>query len=209
MNTENITVNTQSSIRIGGTRVLYFDPFQIQEERHDADIVLITHAHYDHFDPESIKHVITEKTVIIAPFGMRKEVSEISGGRKVHLMTPGETVNVGDAQIEAVPAYNRLKPFHPRRNNWLGYIVTLDGVRYYVAGDTDAVKELSDVSCDVALIPVGGKFTIDAKDAAKLIHKIRPEVAIPTHYGSIVGKKEDADIFRKGVDKDIIVETRL
>ena len=209
MNTEHITVNTQSSIRIGGTRVLYFDPFQIREERHDADIVLITHAHYDHFDPDSIRHVITEKSVFIAPSGMRNEISEISGGRELFFMTPGETVNAGDVQIEAVPAYNKLKPFHPKRNKWLGYIVTLDGMKYYIAGDTDSVNELSDVSCDVALIPIGGKFTMDAKDAAKLVNKIRPKVAIPTHYGSIVGKMEDAEIFRRGVDKDILVETRL
>ena len=85
----------------------------------------------------------------------------------------------------------------------------MDGVRYYVAGDTDAVKELSEISCNIALVPIGGKYTMDARDAAKLINMIRPEIAIPTHYGSIVGKKEDAETFRKYVDKGIVIETKL
>jgi len=207
--TEHITVNTQSSIRIGGSVILYFDPFRIREEVHDADIILITHAHYDHFDPESVRHIMTEKTALVMPASMQKEAGEISGGREQYLMMPGETVEVGDIQVQAVPAYNRLKPFHPKRNEWLGYVVTVDGVRYYVAGDTDAVKELNTVSCDVALVPVGGKFTMDAKEAAKLVNTIRPQAAVPTHYGSIVGKKADADVFRKCVDKDIAVEICL
>ena len=207
--TEHITVNTQSSIRIGGSVILYFDPFRIREEVHDADIILITHAHYDHFDPESVRHIMTEKTALVMPASMQKEAGEISGGREQYLMMPGETVEVGDIQVQAVPAYNRLKPFHPKRNEWLGYVVTVDGVRYYVAGDTDAVKELNTVSCDVALVPVGGKFTMDAKEAAKLVNTIRPQAAVPTHYGSIVGKKADADVFRKYVDKDIAVKICL
>ena len=85
----------------------------------------------------------------------------------------------------------------------------MDGIHYYVAGDTDAVNELSSVKCDVALVPIGGTYTMNAKEAAKLINGIRPEIAIPTHYGSIVGKPEDADIFRKFVDQPIVVETRL
>ena len=101
------------------------------------------------------------------------------------------------------------KPFHPKRNGWCGYVVTMDGIHYYVAGDTDAVNELSSVKCDVAMVPIGGTYTMNAKDAAKLINQIRPEVVIPTHYGSIVGKSEDADTFRKFVDQAIVVETRL
>ena len=209
MNTANISVNTQSSIRISGSAVLYFDPFQIRGETHDADIILITHDHYDHFDPDSIRKIRKEGTVIVAPAGMKQELQKAAGDCALVLMAPGNEQNIGSIKIQAVPAYNRLKPFHPKRNGWIGYNVLMDGVRYYVAGDTDAVRELSSVECDVAMVPIGGTYTMTAKEAAKLINEIRPQVAIPTHYGSIVGKPEDGDVFRKYVDPEITVETRL
>ena len=209
MNTANISVNTQSSIRIGGSAVLYFDPFQIAEETHDADIIFVTHAHYDHFDPDSIRRIMKEDTVFVSPAGMEKEMRKAAGDCRLVLMKPGDEQNIGGIQVQAVPAYNRLKPFHPKRNGWTGYVVLMDGVRYYVSGDTDAVRELSSVKCDVALVPVGGTYTMTAKEAAKLINEIRPQAAIPTHYGSIVGKPEDGDVFRKYVDPGITVETRL
>ena len=209
MNTANISVNTQSSIRIGGSAVLYFDPFQIKGETHDADIIFITHDHYDHFDLDSIRKIRKEGTVIAAPSGMKQELQKAAGDCALVLMAPGDEQIISGIQIQAVPAYNRLKPFHPKRNGWVGYTVLMDGVRYYVAGDTDAVRELSSVECDVAMVPIGGTYTMTAKEAAKLINEIRPQVAIPTHYGSIVGKPEDGDVFRKYVDPEITVETRL
>ena len=140
---------------------------------------------------------------------MNQEMRKVIGDAELILLTPGDQQDIDGITIQAVPAYNRLKPFHPKRNGWNGYVVTMDGVRYYVAGDTDAMKELSSVSCDVALVPVGGTYTMTAKEAAKLINEIKPLVAIPTHYGSIVGKPEDAEVFRKYVDPEITVETRL
>ncbi|MBO7709263.1 MAG: MBL fold metallo-hydrolase, partial [Lachnospiraceae bacterium] len=148
-------------------------------------------------------------TVFVAPASMEQEIQRAAGDARVIPMTPGDEKDISGISIEAVPAYNRLKPFHPKRNGWNGYVVTMDGVRYYVAGDTDALKELQSVACDVALVPIGGTFTMTAKEAAKLINEIHPLAAIPTHYGSIVGKPEDADVFRKLVDPGITVETRL
>ena len=209
MNTTNITINTQSSIRIVGSKILYFDPFQITAETHDADIIFITHSHYDHLDPTSVEKVARETTVFVSPSSMGQEMRKVVGDAELLLMMPGDAQYPLEISVEAVPAYNRLKPFHPKRNGWNGYIVAMDGIRYYVAGDTDHIKELSAVSCDVAMVPIGGTYTMTAKEAAKLINEISPAVAIPTHYGSIVGKPEDADIFRKHVDPKIKVETKL
>ncbi len=209
MNTTNVTINTHSSIRIAGSKVLYFDPFQIATGSHDADFVFITHSHYDHLDPASISKVSKAGTVFLAPASTEQEVRKTTGDAELILMEPGDTREIAGISVTAVPAYNRLKPFHPKRNSWNGYVVTMDGICYYVAGDTDAVNELSSVKCDVALVPIGGTYTMNAKDAAKLVNEIRPKVAIPTHYGSVVGKMEDADTFRRYVDKEIVVETRL
>ncbi len=209
MKTDNITVNTQSSICIDGSKVLYFDPFQIREENHRADIVLVTHSHYDHFDPESISKIAKDGTVYVVPASMEKELRGAVREGELITVNPGDVVETGGIRIQAVPAYNRLKPFHPKRNQWVGYVVTMDGIRYYAAGDTDAVPELEKISCDVALVPIGGTYTMTAKEAAKLINAIGPKTAIPIHYGSIVGKKEDAEIFRELVRKDITVEIKL
>ena len=209
MNTKNITVNTQSSIRIQGSKILYFDPFQITSEAHDADFIFITHAHYDHLDPKSIGKVSKANTVFVAPASMEQEMRKAIGDAEMILMEPGNTREASGLTVLAVPAYNRMKPFHPKRNGWCGYVVTMDGVSYYAAGDTDAVKELSSVKCHVALVPIGGTYTMNAKEAAKLVNEIRPEVAVPTHYGSIVGRPEDAAAFRRYVDQEILVETRL
>ena len=204
-----VTVNTQSSIRIGGSCVLYFDPFQIGEEKHDADLILITHSHYDHFDPDSIRRICKAETVFVAPCSMEKEMLGTAAPGQLLLMNPGESRQAGDVLIEAVPAYNVGKPFHPKSNQWNGYVATLDGIRYYVAGDTDAVDALSSVSCDVALLPIGGKYTMTAKEAAELTNKIRPQMVIPTHYGSIVGKPGDAKVFAEHVQPGIVVEIKL
>ncbi len=205
-----ISVNTQSSIRIGADKVVYFDPIEIRSAAHDADVIFITHEHGDHFDPESIRNICRDDTVLAAPASMSGQLGSagIPAGRTV-LFSPGEKKEAGGIAAEAVPAYNTLKPFHPRRKGWVGYIVTIDGVRIYVAGDTDAVKEVKAVKCDIALVPIGGKFTMNAKDAAAAVNCIRPSVCIPTHYGSIVGSRADEEEFRKRVLPDITVTGKL
>ena len=205
-----ISVNTQSSIRIGADKVVYFDPIEIRSAAHDADVIFITHEHGDHFDPESIRNICRDDTVLAAPASMSGQLGSagIPAGRTV-LFSPGEKKEAGGIAAEAVPAYNILKPFHPRRKGWVGYIVTIDGVRIYVAGDTDAVKEVKAVKCDIALVPIGGKFTMNAKDAAAAVNCIRPSVCIPTHYGSIVGSRADEEEFRKRVLPDITVTGKL
>ena len=205
----NISVNTQSSIRIdGGSLIIRTDPFGIQGEPHDADIILITHEHYDHFSPGDIQRVRKPDTIFAAPKSMKSKLAGIGADGAV-LLSPGEETVISGVPVEAVAAYNSLKPFHPKSNGWLGYIVTVSGKRIYAAGDTDAVKEAKAVKCDIALVPVGGTYTMNYKEAAALVNAIRPGTAVPVHYGSIVGSKSDGENFAKLVDKTITVEIKL
>lgn len=208
---ENIEVFTQSSIRIRGREgTVYFDPFQMKEEPGDADYILITHDHYDHFSPEDIGKVSSGGSTLIVPEKMLGKAQEVSGAvGKICTVKPGAHYNIDGLEFDTVPAYNTLKPFHPKSAGWTGYILHMDGKRIYVAGDTDMTKDNRDVICDIALVPIGGTYTMDAKKAAELVNSIRPAVAIPIHYGSIVGKSEDADTFAENVKEPVQVEIML
>ena len=203
---EKITINMHSSIRIQGERVIYFDPYGIGEESHDADVIFITHDHHDHFDPESINRIIRDDTLLVMPRSSMDAWSK-SGIIATQLvqMDPGQTIDLFGLIIETIPAYNHIKPFHPKRQEWVGYVITTDDRRIYVAGDTDVTDEAKAVECDIAFVPVGGKYTMNAEKAAELVNLIKPDIAVPTHYGSIVGKPGDGRAFKALVDENIIV----
>lgn len=206
---DRIQLNIQSSIRIEGSKIIYFDPWQIRYESHDADMIFITHEHYDHFSPEDIVRVANMSTYIVCPQMMLNQVMaaiNMPYDRFVGI-NPGQKREIARMMVEGVWAYNQRKPFHAKRNAWLGYVVTLDAVRYYVAGDTDATSDNRDVRCNVAFLPIGGVNTMDIKEAAILTRKITPDAVIPTHYGSIVGSPLDGELFERMVPKG--VECRL
>lgn len=209
--TENITVFKQNSIRISSSGgVIYVDPFQMDEAPHDAAFIMITHGHYDHFSPESIKMVANGETVLIAPEKMLSKAQEVSGFvGEIVTVRPGERRSVSGLEFETVPAYNVSKPFHPKSAEWVGYVLVIDGKRIYIAGDTDATEEAGAVRCDIALVPVGGTYTMDAKAAAELVNTIRPEVAIPVHYGGIVGSARDGEKFAKKVKAPVKAELKI
>ena len=190
MNINNIVVNTQSSIKINLNKIIYFDPYKIVSDIHDADIIFITHNHYDHFDNESINKIKNENTIVVAPKSMEEVISQIKFRDYIYL-NPNEEKIIDGINIKTIPAYNIEKPFHPRENNWLGYIINYNDISYYVAGDTDKTKETENVNCDIALIPIGGFYTMDVNDATELVKIISPKIVIPTHYGSIVGNIDD------------------
>ena len=203
---QEITINTHSSIRIQGDRVIYFDPYEITEERHDADVIFITHDHDDHFDPSSIEKILKDDTMMIIP----KTCFESWSGSglivtQVVQMDPEERIDMGEIVIETVPAYNTLKLYHQKKKKWLGYIVTMEDRKIYVAGDTDITDENRQVRCDIAFVPAGGKYTMNAVKAAELINEIHPEIAVPTHYGNIIGTPQDGLDFKAAVDDDIRV----
>ncbi len=163
MDLNHITVNTQNSIRIEGSKILYFDPFQVEDARHDADIIFITHEPFHHFEPDSIAKVKTEDTLLVEPESMKTKALSESGMMpdKCVFYGQGETHEQEGLMIETIPAYNKLKPFHPKMKKWQGYIVKMDDIRYYVAGDSDVNEGIKIVQCDLAMIPIGGHYTLN------------------------------------------------
>ena len=190
---ENIEVLYHSSIRINKEKIIYIDPFKIDRNYNDADIVFITHDHYDHYSEEDIDKVINENTTIIIPDELLTKLLR-KGINKNAIITvePNKNYMVQGIKFETISAYNTNKTFHPKENGWVGYIIIINGIRYYIAGDTDITEENKQVKCDVAFVPVGGTYTMDFKEAASLINEIKPKIAIPIHYGSIVGTEQDA-----------------
>jgi L-ascorbate metabolism protein UlaG (beta-lactamase superfamily) len=178
------------SISHGGL-VIGFDPYGVSAPP-KADILLVTHEHFDHCSPEDAAKMQKPGTVIITePMSAKKLTGDI------RTMAPGDAIEVQGVRVEAVPAYNVNKPFHPRENNWLGFIVTLGGIRVYHAGDTDLIPEMADFKTDIALLPVSGTYVMTWGEAVEAARRIKPQVAIPMHYGAIVGSAEDAELFKK------------
>lgn len=213
----NIYINARSSIRIEGTKIIYFDPFKITEDKHDADVIFVTHEHYDHFSPEDIKKVANESTILVVPESMKQmlpeEVDESFAEIKfVKVEDAGTDLVIDDILVKWVRAYNIDKPFHTKERDWVGYIVTLDGETYFVTGDTDGNEDNSSVKCDILLVPCGGKYTFDAEEAAEFTCKIKPRKVIPTHYTDVPGESEIGEKFKQTVQdmmKDVEVEVML
>ena len=207
---DKIDVFKQNSIRIkSDVGMIYIDPFKIDDETHDADFILITHDHYDHFSSEDIAKIKKDTTVLVVPEKMEAKAVKESGIKEIETVKPGTYHEIGNLELETIPMYNILKPFHPKAAGWVGYILKINGKRIYIAGDTDATKEAKEVICDIALVPIGGTYTMDAKKAAELVNEINPEVVIPTHYGSIVGKLSDAKVFAANVKDTIKVVEKI
>ena len=200
---ENIQVLYHSSIKINKEKVICIDPFKIEDDCYDADIIFITHSHYDHYSEEDIKKIIKENTKIVVTNDLQETASKLTNEENVISVQPNEKYCVEGIIFETIPAYNLNKQFHPKQNNWVGYVIELNGVKYYIAGDTDITDEHKKVKCDVAFVPVGGTYTMTAKEAAKLVNIIKPKIAIPIHYGSVVGTKQDAIDFVNLLDERI------
>lgn len=200
---EKITINCHSSIKINDDKIIYFDPYKIEENTNDADYIFITHDHYDHYDIESIKKIMNNNTKIIFPDSMATKVLGVLPSNQLTGVIPNETYKIDNLDVETIPSYNLNKDFHPRKNNWVGYIITLNNERIYIAGDTDATEETKKVKCDIALVPIGGTYTMTPEEASTLINIIKPKTVIPTHYACIVGKIEDGKNFKKQLNNDI------
>jgi len=179
-----------SSVKIKSDRTIYIDPWKLKNPE-PADLILISHSHRDHFSPDDIRKIKKKETVIIATADVAVDLSG-----DVRAVKPGDRVELPWITVEAVPAYNPGKPFHPKENDWIGFILTVDGRRIYYCGDTDFIPEMKEVRADIMIIPVGGTYTMNAEEAARAVALIRPEAAVPIHYDDIVGSIEDAKRFR-------------
>ena len=201
---ENIELLCHSSIRINKEKIIYIDPYKIEKDYNDADLIFVTHDHYDHYSEEDIDKIKKEDTIIIAPEELLTKLLR-KGIRQDYIITvePNKEYMTEGIKFETIPAYNTNKQFHPKENGWVGYIIEIKGVRYYIAGDTDITEENRRVKCDVAFVPVGGTYTTDFKEAAQLINEIQPKIAVPIHYGSVVGTKQDATDFIKLLNPSI------
>jgi len=196
---ENLHWLGHASFRIDGPQVIYIDPWKLREPM-PADLILITHGHHDHLSTGDIASISGPNTVVVCPAACAEA---LQGG--VRVIAPGQSLRVGDVLIEAVPSYNTDKPNHPKAAGNVGYIVEVEGQRIYHAGDTDLIPEMSQVRCDLALLPVGGTYTMDAGQAAQAAERIRPKAVIPMHWGDIVGSHEDALRFQSLVPEGIEV----
>lgn len=196
---ENIHWLGHDTFRVDGSVTLYIDPWKLPAGQPQADVILVTHEHYDHLSLPDIRAIATPHTVVVGPASVTAQASAF----ETVTVAAGDTVDVRGVQVHAVPAYNVDKfrsprqPYHPRENGYLGYVLAVDGVRYYHAGDTDVIPEMRDVHADVALLPVGGTFTMTCDEACAACDLIDAQVAVPMHYADIVGGDDDAVRFRE------------
>jgi L-ascorbate metabolism protein UlaG (beta-lactamase superfamily) len=179
------------SFRLDGPPIIYFDPWKLEGPLPTADLVLVSHEHHDHCSPEDIAKIRGPETVILAGGSAAEQVP---GARAVR---PGEHLTLLGVEIDMVPAYNVNKfrspgvPFHPQESQHVGFVVTVDGVRLYHTGDTDPIPEMADLECDLALLPVSGKYVMTVEEAAEAARTLAPEIVVPMHYGSGIGTADD------------------
>ena len=180
-------------------KIMYIDPYEVKETD-KADIILVTHGHYDHCSIQDLKKLIKQDTIIITTPDTTSKLSGKVQGGDMKLASPGKKFDVKGIKVEAVPAYNINKKFHPKENQWVGYVFTIKNIKFYHAGDTDFIPEMSDIQADVVFLPVSGTYVMTAEEAMHAAKKIMPKVAIPMHYGQIVGEKTDAVKFKEMCD---------
>lgn len=193
---EGITLNYHASIRIQKNgKVIYFDPYKIDNANNDADYIFFTHSHYDHFSKEDINKIKKDTTKYVITTDLEGEIKNMGvSDDNILVVYPDKEYDIDSLSFETVPAYNVEKTYHKKSYNWVGYNITIDNSKYYIVGDSDATPELKEVKCDVIFIPVGGTYTMNSKEAAEVVNEMGVKYAVPIHYG-VVGSRQDAEDF--------------
>ena len=194
-----INVNYHSSIKIGK---IYIDPFKISECVYDAKYIFITHFHYDHYSLEDIKKVMNKDTIFVCTEDVEEDLSK-HFFNTIIVVESGNNYYIGDLFVSTFPSYNISKKFHPKSNNWVGYVIETLGVKCAILGDSDLTEEVKNIKCDILFVPIGGTYTMDAKEASELTNIIKPSLVIPVHYNGVVGSKDDEKAFLEGLNKKI------
>ncbi|VVB82586.1 Beta-lactamase superfamily domain protein [uncultured archaeon] len=204
-----------SGFLIKNHKAIYIDPYNIKENSEKADIILITHSHYDHCSVADIKNIIKDKTKIILTADSQSKITRFSVPIDIQIVEPNQELTFGEIKISTLPAYNIDKTFHPKEEGWVGFLIKINGVLIYHAGDSDLIPEMQKLTGYkqpgkefIALLPIGGKFTMNPEEAAEAAKLIKPNIALPTHYGTISGGKEDAEEFVK-ICKENGIEAKI
>ena len=192
-----------ASFRIDGPPVIYIDPWKLTGSLPPADLILVTHDHSDHCSPQDVARIRRPGTAVVASQAAAKKL-----GKGVQVVKAGDRLTVAGVTVEAVPAYNTTKTFHPKAAGYVGYIVDVGGARIYHAGDTDPIPEMAGLSVDILLVPVSGTYVADADQAAEIVRAVKPKIAVPMHIGDIVGSLDDAERFKKLVDCQVVIKER-
>lgn len=195
-----INVNNHSSIQIND---IFIDPYGITDTNKKAKYIFITHTHYDHLSLEDIKKIISKETIFVAPKDAQKSLEENFPNHEKFYVEPNQELKFDNFEVKVIPAYNINKNFHKKEFGWVGYVFKIESITYTILGDTDEIPEHETLKTNVLFVPIGGTYTMNAEEAAILVNKIKPDLAIPVHYNAIVGSKEDEEIFLENLDKNI------
>ena len=189
---------------IENSSVIYIDPYQIKDDLPKADYILLTHDHFDHCSFQDLNKVVKEGTRVIIPAGCQSKITRFSVPVRMQIVEPGQEVDFGTIKIDVFPAYNQDKSFHPKDHGFVGYVLKINGTLIYHTGDSDIIPEMqkltgynSKAKNFVALLPVGGRYTMTAEEAVEAAKVIKPSLAIPMHWGTVVGTREDAEEFKE------------
>jgi L-ascorbate metabolism protein UlaG (beta-lactamase superfamily) len=200
---ENISWLGHDTFKIAASKVIYLDPFELAGDPEPADVICITHDHYDHCSPDDVAKIRADHTVIVAAENCR---GKLEGD--VRFVKSGDKLDIDGLIIEVVPAYNVNKQYHPREAGGVGYVLTVDGERIYHAGDSDPIPEMEGLDVDIAMLPVSGVYVATAEEAVEAAEKLQPKVVIPMHYGSIVGSRADAERFKELWSGEVVILER-
>ncbi|MEM5790604.1 MAG: MBL fold metallo-hydrolase [Candidatus Aenigmatarchaeota archaeon] len=191
-----------ASFKISNKLKIYIDPYVLPNKPEKADLIFVTHEHYDHCAVENIKKIAKEDTEVMITEDCLAKLKNF----KTFPVIPEKSYEIKGIKFETIPAYNLNKTFHTKASNWVGYVIEVEGVRIYHTGDTDFIPEMKSLkNIDIALMPVGGTYTMNAEEAANAINSFKPKIAIPMHYGEIVGSKKDAERFKELVKEAKVV----